>query len=144
MKINFKNLLFFCCYITFQGCRASSLADWVGKYPFDKINNKKADHYILDEKSKFKIPSQEKRNIRKLDVSDEISVTNGYAFVQKCMPHNCPAFHAIIIEGPKGKWWVGFYEENESFTSTRWYGSDDHTKIPSDISDMFMKSHAPK
>jgi hypothetical protein len=66
-----------------------------------------------------------------------------FIVVEQCMPHNCPNAHAmVILDTEDRRLWVGFYERNVGLVSTRWYGWDDYSLLPSPILERFRRGHA--
>ena len=48
----------------------------------------------------------------------------------------------VILDTEDRRLWVGFYERNVGLVSTRWYGWDDYSLLPSPILERFRRGHA--
>ena len=121
------------------------LGDWVGKYPTDRqvtpVRRLLELPPIRDNLHRLLSPFDLKRITSLYSVEKPIVKIDHFIVVEKCMPHNCPSAHAIVVLGTEDQHlWVGFFDRTEKAVSTRWYGTDDHLVLPQSILDAFHKT----
>lgn len=124
----------------------TEISHWIDKYPSDKIS---AHGPSLLDYSPIKValrkilPKSELSNLLKFDVEAPVKKIDGYIVVDKCLPHNCPGDHAMIVmDLHSEKIWIGFFTREEHRVSTRWYSNaEEYTILPSEIQKHFESLH---
>jgi hypothetical protein len=121
------------------------LNDWVGKYPTDRQTN--PTRHLLDlapirDGVRQLLNSSDLKRLTSLyTVEKPIVKIDHFVVVEKCMPHNCPSAHAIVVlDTEDRRLWAGFFDRTDKAVSTRWYGTDDHLVLPQPILDEFHLS----
>ncbi len=145
--MNLKSLMVLALlsYALSVNAEATTLAEWIGKYPSDKISGTTANEVLMKSHLLKKIlPPSEIKLIKLLTTEDLISKNSDYIIVSKCKPHACPSNHSMTIEKSSSELWVGIYQNNGETVSTRWYGTSEYTDIPPSIQKLFIRGHIPE
>jgi hypothetical protein len=121
------------------------LDDWVGRYPTDrqaKPTRRLLELAPIRKDLRQLLSSSDLKRLSSLySVERPIVKMGNFIVVEKCMPHDCPSAHAIVVLDTEARrLWVGFFDRSDKGVSTRWYGTDDHLVLPQPILDEFEKA----
>ena len=128
----------------------SHLKSWIGKYPTDQEAKPVRKFFNVPE-----IQGQLKRLLTKkdfshltqeLEVQSPIELVRRFLVIKVCRAHWCPADNAmLVINLEDGVCYVGFYQNYENKSVTRWFSSkEEYTELPDEILDDFLHMHKPK
>lgn len=121
------------------------LDKWVGKYPTDRRDKQVTRLLELDPVNRSLravLSHPDLELLMSYTVEKPVEKTDRFIVVQQCMPHNCPAAHAmVVLDTVEERLWVGLFERGSTTVSTRWYGTDDYWRLPMRILRTFRRGH---
>jgi len=120
------------------------LTNWVRAYPdkrfFDAPQIKKPLKKMLT-------PEQWKRLTETYSTMSQIQLIQGHLVAECCLPHDCPAEHAmLVIDLKRNRFHVGFYcGYYQQKTTIEWISSEgEFYDLPKEVQDEFYHQHNPR
>ena len=122
------------------------LQAWIGQYPAGppKVRTGRLwDVPGVAAMLRRLLPAREARLLtRAYQVESRIERVGTFVTVSVCQPHACPDAHAMaVLDTEQGRAWFAFFERRPTAVSTRWYGTDAHSVLPSTVLDSFLSGH---
>lgn len=145
MKKIYQFVIIWAFFVPLLGQATPIFSAWIGKYPSDKINGQTALRALERSRLGSRIaPAGELKVIKTFEVESKTVQIDGYTVLVQCKAHDCPNGHSMVVESEDGQIWIGIYQRGEHATSTRWYGSSEHTALPHTVLQAFLRGHVPQ
>jgi len=117
---------------------------WVRAYPDKRFFNTPE---IKKPLKNMLTPEQWKRLTETYSVMSQIQLIQGHLVAECCVPHDCPAEHAmVVIDLKRKRFHVGFYRGYyQQKTTIEWISSEgEFYDLPKEVQDEFYHQHNPR